>query len=153
MNLTDFQRIISEHEAEGVEFKPSLLNRKEIPFNWFIWRYDHNYIPQPSAFWRRDLYLASGGLDESYDLAMDADMFARFVRYTRPVHVKRPWSRMRCYPEQKTQSQRKRCQMELRQIAARHGARVTNPLTRLAGFTVAKTLRWTWKLATGCYWQ
>ena len=126
--------------------------RKEIPFNWFIWRYGGNYIPQPSAFWRRDLYLKVGGLNESYDLTMDAEMFARFVQHTRPVHVPALWSRMRCYPEQKTQSQRRKCLSELREIAALHGAHVRNPVTRLAGYTAAKTVRWTWKLINGCYW-
>ena len=30
--------------------------KKEIDFNRFIWMYDHNYLPQPSTFWRRGIY-------------------------------------------------------------------------------------------------
>jgi glycosyltransferase involved in cell wall biosynthesis len=129
-----------------------ILARKEIPFSWFIWRYDHNYIPQPSAFWHSAMYEEVGGLDERFDLAMDADLFAKFAELTRPIHVPAFWSRMRCYPEQKTQRMRARCIKELREISRRHGALVENPATRLAGYVAAKGWRWSWKLATGCYW-
>lgn len=85
-----------------------LRAKKEIPFHRFIWLHDYNYIPQPSAFWRRGLYEAAGGLDLSFDLAMDADLWIRFADRTEPVHVRRIWSRMRLYPEQKNQRLRAR---------------------------------------------
>ena len=46
--------------------------KREHAFNRFIWMYDHNFIPQPSAFWRRSLYERVGGLNPRFDLAMDA---------------------------------------------------------------------------------
>src|SRR5215211_6231675 len=30
--------------------------KREIPYYRFIWMYDHNYLPQPSTFWRRGIY-------------------------------------------------------------------------------------------------
>ena len=46
--------------------------------------YGHNYLPQPSTFWRRGIYEEVRGLHPQWDLTMDADMWARFAeRYPR----------------------------------------------------------------------
>ena len=126
--------------------------KKEIPFSWFIFKYDHDYIPQSSTFWRRDLYRQVDGLDESFDLAMDADLFARFARISRPIHVPAFWSRMRWYPEQKTRRHRAKGLNEMRTVCRKHGARLDNRAVRLAAYSLAKGMRVTWKLVNGCYW-
>lgn len=126
--------------------------KKEIPFNWFIWVYDYNYIPQPSTFWRRDLYQEAGGLRQDFDLAMDADLWARFARIKRPVHVRRPWSRMRFYPEQKNQRLRAQSNREDLRIRRELGYRVDRAAWRAAMYPLAKGTRICWKLLTGCYW-
>ncbi len=126
--------------------------KKEIPFNWFIWVYDYNYISQPSAFWRRDLYEEVGGLRQEFDLAMDADLWARFARITRPRHVRHGWSRMRSYPEQKNQRLRARSNAEDLRIRRELGYRVDGPVYRYVMYVLAKTARICWKLAGGCYW-
>lgn len=129
-----------------------LRAKKEIPFNWFIWANDHNYIPQPSAFWRRSLYEACGGLDETLHCAMDSDLFARFASRSRPRHLRSVLSRVRVYPEQKTQ---KFVQVSLReheQACLRAGSKPVKLLPRPARKMVAKGMRVGWKLATGCYW-
>ncbi len=126
--------------------------KKEIPFNWFIWVYDYNYIAQPSAFWRRDLYQEVGGLRQEFDLAMDADLWARFARITRPRHVRRGWARMRSYPEQKNQRLRARSDTEDLRIRRELGYRVDWPVYRQLMYLVAKVFRVSWKLAVGRYW-
>jgi glycosyltransferase involved in cell wall biosynthesis len=126
--------------------------KKEIPFNRFIWVHDFNYIPQPSAFWRRDLYLAVGGLRQKFDLAMDADLWARFAALTEPRHLRRVWSKMRSYPEQKNQHLRKQSDQEDAQIRRELGYRSGRHLHRYFLFLLAKSARICWKLATGCYW-
>lgn len=124
--------------------------KKELPFNRFIWLYDYNYIPQPSAFWRRDLYRQVGGLDPAMQLAMDADLWMRFADVTRPRHIRRVWSRMRAYPEQKNVRLRERSDVEGMTIVRRY----VDPRQR--GWwlkrRLAKGLRVGWKAATGCYW-
>ena len=75
-------------------------------FNRFVFLHDHNYIPQPSMFWRRSLYEAVGGLDPSFDLAMDADLWERFSTRTRIAHIPRYLACMRFYPQQKTRARR-----------------------------------------------
>ena len=128
-------------------------SKREIPFNWFIWSYDHNYIPQPSSFWRKTLYDQVEGLDESFNVAMDGDLFARFSVVSRPRHVPRYWSRFRLQPDQKTQRLHlHEHDLAHRLICSRLGvADFSSPLRRRAAFLAAKSWRICWKLKNGCY--
>jgi glycosyltransferase involved in cell wall biosynthesis len=125
--------------------------KKELPFNRFIWFHTYGYIPQPSAFWRRDLYDEVGGLDPRFDLAMDADLWLRFAEVTRPYHVRRVWSRMRAYPEQKNVRLRQKSEAEGTAIALRYVSRMDGPAFR-AKQVLARGVRVGWKAAMGCYW-
>ncbi len=126
--------------------------KKEIPFNWFIWLYDYNYLPQPSTFWRADLYAETGGLDVALHVAMDGDLWARFAELSPPRHIPARLSRMRMQPDQKTQKLKEESMRAQYEIAKRYGVRYDRRLRRQSAFLLAKTLRVGWKLATGCYW-
>jgi glycosyltransferase involved in cell wall biosynthesis len=133
-------------DAAGRTLQP----KREMPFHRWIWLRTYNYIPQPSAFWRRDLYDEVGGLDTSFDLAMDSDLFARFAERTNPVHVPRSWSRMRRHPEQKNLRLRAQSDREDERIRRRY-------LSRTAGFrwelerAVARAARIAYRAAAGSY--
>ena len=130
-------------DAQGEFLRP----KKEIQFNRFIFHYDHNYIPQPSMFWRRELYQKVGGLNRRFNLAMDADLWDRFAQVTTIAHIPQYLSCMRFYPEQKTRSMRSEGTREDDEIRARsalakypsaqswlrHLARLQRRLLRLAG--------------------
>ncbi len=125
--------------------------KKEIGFNRFIWMYDHNYLPQPSTFWRREIYDRVGGLDPRMKLAMDGDLWARFSEHTTLHHVPHAWSRMRYYPEQKN--------LRLRSISDEEDALIRSrylpdepPWQRRLKWFAAKSLRVSLKLARGAYW-
>jgi len=81
-----------------------LRTKKESGFHRLAFMFDHNYIPQPSMFWRRSLYEKVGGLDPEFHLAMDFDLWERFSQVTRIAHIPRYLSCMRFYPEQKTRA-------------------------------------------------
>ena len=87
-------------DAAGDYIRP----KKEMSWNKFVFLYDHNYIPQPATFWRRSLHEKVGGLDESWNLGMDSDLWLRFARHTKPHYVNKYLACMRDYPEQKTRS-------------------------------------------------
>jgi glycosyltransferase involved in cell wall biosynthesis len=89
-------------DADGGLLRP----KREMDFNRFVFLHDHNYIPQPSMFWRRGLYEVVGELNPDFDLAMDADLWERFSAKSRIEHIPRYLSCMRFYPEQKTRSRR-----------------------------------------------
>jgi glycosyltransferase involved in cell wall biosynthesis len=117
-----------------------IREKREHDYNRFIWMFDHNYIPQPSTFWRSNLYHSVGGLDPSFDLAMDADLWARFAERTEIHHARRPWSRMRLYPQQKTIAARTRSLAEARAIRRRY-VRIDQAWVRLGLFPIAKAAR------------
>lgn len=128
-----------------------IKQKKEHSFNRFIWIYDHNFIPQPSTFWRRDLYEKVGGLNPSFDLAMDADLWIRFAEVSAIHHVRRIWSRIRRYPGQKNQRLRGKSDLEDLAIRCRYGLGVEPLWSRRAKKILAKGMRVTWKVVTGCY--
>jgi glycosyltransferase involved in cell wall biosynthesis len=133
-------------DDQGSFIKP----KREHGFSRFIWMYDHNYIPQPSAFWRRGLYERVGGLDRQFDLAMDADLWIRFAEVTKPHHVRRPWSRMRFYADQKNTRLRRASSMEGKAIRNRYIHPRSRREVEIKART-ARSLRVLWKLASGCY--
>ena len=134
-------------DAEGRLLRP----KKEMAFNRFVMLYDHNYIPQPSMFWRRSLYEAVRGLDPRFDLAMDADLWERFSARTRIAHMPRYLSCMRFYPEQKTRSRRAEGRREDGAIRQRDAASAPRAFTAAALRIMARCLRVGAKAAAGGY--
>jgi glycosyltransferase involved in cell wall biosynthesis len=102
-------------DAAGHPLRP----KKEPGFHRLAFMFDHNYIPQPSMFWRRNLYERVGGLDPNFHLAMDADLWERFSRVTRIAHIPRYLSCMRYYAEQKTRALKPQGRVEDAVIRAR----------------------------------
>ena len=128
-----------------------LWPKKEIPFNWFIWKHCHNYIPQASCFWRRCFFEQVGGLDRAFTVAMDGDLWARFATMSRPRHIRRPWSRMRFYRGQRNFASRELSNAQDRLIRERLGVSYDNPYIVRLRWLAAKILRTAWKAGTGCY--
>lgn len=125
-----------------------LRPKKEMGFSRFALLFDHNYISQPSMFWRRELYEEVGGLDPHFNLAMDADLWERFSQKTHIAHIPAYLSCMRYYPEQKTRAQRPNSMQEYEEIRRR--SVLQEPLwPALRG--VARLQRIACKLAAGGY--
>jgi len=133
-------------DGEGRYLRP----KKEIDFNRFIFLYDHNYIPQPSMFWRRSLYTAVGGLNRDFNLAMDGDLWERFARRGRIDHIARYLSCMRFYPQQKTRALRPRAKVENAILRTRHADAWIERLYPLL-HPCAKALRAALKVSRGGY--
>jgi glycosyltransferase involved in cell wall biosynthesis len=133
-------------DVEGHPLKP----KREHRWSRFIWLYDHNYVPQPSAFWRADLYEEVGGLDARFDLAMDADLWIRFAEVTDPRHVRRLWSRMRFYPQQKNTRLRAKSGAEGSAIRARYVSAPSRRVLRRRKAT-ARIMRVALKALAGGY--
>jgi len=123
--------------------------KKEMGFRRLAFLFDHNYISQPSMFWRRSLYEKVGGLDARFNLAMDADLWERFSQHTKIAHIPAYLSCMRYYPEQKTRAMHGRSLEEYDEIRSRASIpiRALWPALRVLG----RAERVLCKLATGGY--
>jgi glycosyltransferase involved in cell wall biosynthesis len=127
-----------------------LRPKREMPFSRFVFLYDHNYIPQPSMFWRRSLYKKVGGLNPAFNLAMDGDLWDRFAQATRIAHLSRYLSCMRCYPEQKTRALRPRAMRENAVLRVRRAGALTESLYPVL-YPCAKAMRVAFKAFGGGY--
>lgn len=129
-----------------------LRPKAETGFDPFVLHYDHNYLPQPSTFWRRDLYEKVGGLNRNLNLTMDGDLWARFAASGRIAHVRNYLSCMRYYTTQKTRALRAEALREGRFLRERYQNRTGVVWPVSIAYPIAKARRMVAKLAGGCYW-
>ena len=134
-------------DGEGKFIRP----KKEIKFNRFVFLYDHNYVPQPSMFWRSSLYNAVGGLDSRLNLAMDSDLWERFSARTKIAHLPRYLSCMRYYPDQKTRSMRQEGRREDSLVRYRKKPQRSQRLAYPLLHVLARCMRISSKALTGGY--
>jgi glycosyltransferase involved in cell wall biosynthesis len=77
---------------------------------------------QPAAFWRKTAYGAVGGIDPSFQFAMDLDLFVRLARRRRISWLPELLAAFRVHPESKSSCLVDVRRTECMQIAAREAA-------------------------------
>lgn len=82
------------------------------------------YIPQPAAFWRRELWDKAGPLDPSFYFAMDYDLWVRFAKLAPIQYFPAVWASFRIHGEGKTTISDDRCWPEMRMVYQREGGRI-----------------------------
>jgi glycosyltransferase involved in cell wall biosynthesis len=127
-----------------------IRTKREMGWNRHVFLFDHNYLAQPSVFWRRRLYDAAGGLDRSFNLAMDSDLWLRFSRIAKPHHLARYLSCMRFYPEQKTRALKPNGMRE-DELLRRREAPTLAKLPRAPMHLLARAQRFAAKAVNGGY--
>jgi glycosyltransferase involved in cell wall biosynthesis len=127
-----------------------IRTKREMPWSRTVFLFDHNYLAQPSVFWRRRLFEQAGGLNRSMNLAMDSDLWLRFARLARPQHVASYLSCMRFYPEQKTRALKPAGKLEDDALRRRE-APMLSKLPRAPMHLMAKSLRVARKAVHGGY--
>jgi glycosyltransferase involved in cell wall biosynthesis len=133
-------------DAQGHALRP----KKEMQWSRFTYLFDHNYLAQPSCFWRKSLFERAGGLDRSLHLAMDSDLWLRFANLTTPRHLPHYLSCMRYYPEQKTRALKPAGRKE-DDMLRRREAPLLATAPRLLTRTLARALRLVLKAKAGGY--
>lgn len=84
-----------------------LRKKREIGFHPWILANDHNYIPQPAMFWRRNVHSKIGYLREDLHLAMDLEFWLRMSKFDlKVIHINQCFAAMRCHDAQKVFTQR-----------------------------------------------
>ena len=98
-----------------------LGERRQTPFLRMGYLYGGSDLQQPATFWKRDLYVRCGGMDQSYLFAYDIDLFTRFaIHRARFKHVKQLVASFRIHPESKSSNQLDICERELRRLRQDH---------------------------------
>jgi carbamoyltransferase len=83
-----------------------------------------DYLPQETVFWRRGLWERAGGIDESFGVAFDWDLFLRFQeRGARIRRLSRFLGGFRLHPKQRTRVHHDAAQEELAAIRERWNGR------------------------------
>lgn len=82
----------------------SLGLQKHLPWDFDVLLNKTNYIPQAATFFRRDAYLAVGGLSLDLHYVMDYDLWIKLGRDHDVVAIDDCLARVRMYPETKTSS-------------------------------------------------
>jgi glycosyltransferase involved in cell wall biosynthesis len=102
----------------------SKVRKPKVSFDFKICLYTYLMIPQPSAFWTREAYMAVGGIDRSLNYTMDYDLFLRIGELDKNrrciKHVPVPLSTFRVHSKSKSASERRQFKPELRRIKARY---------------------------------
>lgn len=103
--------------------------------NLFLTRNTGNHgWPQPGAFWRRGVYEAAGGLDESFDFCLDRDLFIRICRLGKAARIPGPpLAAFRAHARQKSQTLLDVSRRENALLLERYGTPVLRPLRGLLG--------------------
>lgn len=117
-----------------------IKHKKEQAFNRFVICFDHNFIPQPSTFWKAKLYRTAGGVDRSFNLAMDADLWLRMAEISKPKHLPQALSMMRFYGEQKNTRLREQSLIEMQRLRDRYYPRARGVKARRLGARIARVL-------------
>lgn len=74
--IEDFDFIYGDYYTKD---KDVLTIKKKISFNRDILFYRYMMMPQPSSFWRSNIYHEAGGIDRDFKFAFDYDLFLRMA--------------------------------------------------------------------------
>jgi glycosyltransferase involved in cell wall biosynthesis len=77
-------------------------NKKQPAFVLGVMKYAYLTVAQHSAFWSRELYIKSGGVDRKLQFCMDYDLFVRMATIHRARHVNVTIGNFRIHSESKT---------------------------------------------------
>ncbi len=124
---------------------------KTFPFNRWILLNTEQYTPQPSTFWRREIYHAVGGVNPNAKVIPDGELFLRFSERTKLKYVRRTWSRMRIYPGIMSITRYPEARARFEELRERYYGKRSRAVSACAR-TAAKLARISCRFAYGCYW-
>jgi len=92
-----------------IDEKGNIIKKvRTVPFNYKAYLYGYPLtlaLPQPSTFWRREIFFKVGMLDPKLYWAMDRDLFLRFAEYgAKFKFIKDELSYFRLHPKSKSVS-------------------------------------------------
>lgn len=77
-------------------------------------------IPQPGSLWRRRAFESIGGLDDSFHLAFDHDLFLRLRKHSRAMFINKTQAQFRWHADSLSVSRRWQSVMEASRARRKH---------------------------------
>ncbi len=112
---------------------------EHLPFGHWHAR---GWIQQESTFWRRSLWeRAGGGLDPSFSLAGDLELWARFYKHAELCAVATPLGGFRVHPAQKTALRAEDYSEQAKRAFLLHGGRIPSRAQNFVNGWLAKLIR------------
>ena len=116
-----------------IDDKGQFLNRKKYaPVTFINMLFLEDCVMQPTAFWRKELYSAVGGIDTHYQFSFDYDLFLKFVHRFPPVRVNHDIAAFRIHPQSKTETIYDVCIKEDHEIHRKYYLEGKNPVKYLS---------------------
>jgi glycosyltransferase involved in cell wall biosynthesis len=101
---------------------------KVVPFDYRLQLEHRNAVCQPGSFFTAEAYSAVGGVDETYEFAMDYELWLKLGRRYPVVHVDRPQAAYRYHGTSKSTAQYAAFGPETLRASRNHGGRYLSPM-------------------------
>jgi glycosyltransferase involved in cell wall biosynthesis len=101
---------------------------KAVPFDYRLQLEHRNAVCQPGSFFTRDAYWSVGGVDESYQFAMDYELWLKLGKRFAVRHVDRVQAAYRYHSESKSIAQYDAFGPETLRASRSHGGRFLSPM-------------------------
>lgn len=124
-----------------------VANYRIPPFNWKTFACaSWSFIPQPTTFWRKELFEEIGGFNKNYQMAADFDFFLKAGMLSTPKRVDFVVARFREHDDALTSKQQDLSKAEMKAIIEEHN------LEDLSFYSLYRLLSWlqfkAWNLDT-----
>jgi glycosyltransferase involved in cell wall biosynthesis len=104
-------------DAEG----KTVGERRQTRFTRNGYLFGGSDLMQPATFWRKNIYLRSGGIDVSYRFTFDTDLFFRFaLRGAQFRYVNKFLASFRIHPQSKSTNDEAICVAELQKLRQKY---------------------------------
>jgi len=127
-----------------------VAERRQTPFSRLAYMYGGADLQQPAMIWSNEIYHLAGGMDPSFQVAFDTDLFARFAsKGAKFSHTRRFVACARIHRAQKTEVLFETGKKETENIRARYTKVPVRSLLGTALRNAARMRRMFWYLVQG----
>lgn len=94
--------------------------RRQPSFDYRICLYGYLTVAQPASFFKRKVFFNVGGLDASFNYAMDYDLIVRLAKQGKAVHIKEYLAAFRLHASSKSVANKSRFYKEDRKVRVKN---------------------------------
>lgn len=122
--------VIGDLTIIDAENKIKLIDKTHRYTKEYLVHINADVIRQPCTFFRKSLFLKTGGLNINYKLAFDYDIFIKMFEHSRAIFTGRNYAFYREHDKTLTRKYLRKQALEIRKISSSYGAKITDPIFR-----------------------